>query len=156
MKKLKREYSVEVFPAGRDFRGEAVLRSVRELGVKGVSRVRTGKIFILKYGGKEFPSALTEIAEKILTDAVCEKFCVGERKRKGVGISVFPKQGVFDAEGKTLMDALAIAGITGIDSVSCGMKYTLFSEKPLSPKNCAFVAEKLLYNGVIEKVIIKK
>lgn len=156
MKKWKKEYYLEVFPRGRDLQAEAIKKEIRELGIRGISSVKTGKIYLLNGNlGNKSGQVLKRIACELLTDPVNEDFSLKKREEKGVKITIFFKPGVLDIEGKRILEALKIMGIKGISEAHRGKRYIINTSRHLPPATYRFIAEKLLYNKVIEKAEIK-
>ncbi len=149
-----KEYYLEIFPVTKDFKGEEVLQDLHDLGIEDIQEVLTSKVYILQ--GSLANKDIERIAKELLTDPVHEKFTIGERREKGIRITVFFKPGVLDLESKRVLEALKIMGIEGIISVKTVRCYIIRSAAQLSVDACRNFSEKLLYNKVIEEAEIKE
>ena len=149
------EFIVEVFPRGKDFDGMDIASDIKEIGIKGVSRVSTSRLYVMSIPGSGIDDAAKErIASEILTDPVSEEFSITRRKADGVDITVSFKPGVLDLEGRRVVEALDITGNPGISEARAMRRYIIKFEQPPDAGVCDYLSSSLLYNKVIQKADI--
>ena len=138
-------YQKGVFDPG----SQGLCSDILDLGIKGITAVETGSIFLIK--GKISPGSLTNIAQKLLVDPVTQEFYSGKRAlpKGAVSVEVWFKEGVTDTVGETARKGIADLGITGEFAVSTARRYLLYG-KNISEKKAAAIAGRLLANEVIQ------
>ncbi len=150
MRKLKKEYYIEVYPKMR--MSDETENDLKVMGMRGVFSVRRSKLYALK--GNLDKEKISEIASLLLSDPVSELFSLGTVVCHGVNITIFPKPSVLDIEGRTAEEAIKIMGISGVDRVRSGRKIVIETKKAPSKPLCKFVAERLFFNPIIEEAQI--
>ena len=122
---------------------------ILDLGIKGVTSVEIGSIFLIK--GKISPANLKKVAQELLVDPVIQEFYSGKRAlpKGAVSVEVWFKEGVTDTVGETARKGMADLGITGEFAVSTARRYLLYG-KNISEKKAAAIAGRLLANEVIQ------
>jgi len=151
---MEKEYFFEISPKGNDARGQEIEEGIRDLGINGIDSVASSRIFYL-YG--ELDDSRKErdiIGKELLSDPLCESYSLVPLTPSGSEIKVFFREGVLDIESVRVREALHIMGIDSIRKVRTARKYTIKGAKASDIGTCGFIAEKLLYNKVIEEVSI--
>ena len=138
-------YRKGVFDPG----SQGLCSDILDLGIKGITAVETGSIFLIK--GKISPASLTKVARELLADPVTQEFYSGKRALpKGtVSVEVWFKKGVTDTVGETARKGIADLGVTGEFAVSTARRYLLYG-KNISKKKTEAIANRLLANEVIQ------
>ncbi|MBN2406584.1 MAG: phosphoribosylformylglycinamidine synthase subunit PurS [Elusimicrobia bacterium] len=151
----EKEYFFEVYSRGADPRGSELCEELSDLGIKGVTGIYTGNLFYL-YGdlGEKEGELRQRIGKELLTDSVIEEYSVDRKNMKGSEIVVFFREGVLDIGAVRVLEALDIMGIRGIVRARTARRYVLSREGGVSAEESAYIAEKLLYNKIIERAEI--
>lgn len=138
-------YRKGVFDPG----SRGLCNDILDLGIKGITAVETGSIFLIK--GKISPANLKKVAQELLVDPVIQEFYSGKRAlpKGAVSVEVWFKEGVTDTVGETARKGMADLGITGEFVVSTARRYLLYG-KNISEKKAAAIAGRLLANEVIQ------
>jgi len=138
-----------------DPNSQGLCSDILDLGIKGITAVETGSIFLIK--GKISPAGLKKVAQELLADPVTQGFYSGKRALpKGtVSVEVWFKEGVTDTVGETARKGIADLGITGEFTVSTARRYLLYG-KNISEKKAAAIANRLLANEVIQTYKIQE
>lgn len=148
---------VEVFlkKEQKDAKGEGILKDIKDLGIKGVNKVKTGQLYFLE--GEFSPKEAHLLSQKLLTDPVVQEFKLGVPGKIlapskffsfGWVILVAFNPGVTDSVAESVLRGAEVMGIKGIKNVHTGQKYTLFGRlAEIEVKN---IAERLLSNKVIQ------
>ena len=138
-------YQKGVFDPGR----QGICSDILDLGIKGITAVETGSIFLIK--GKISPANLKKVARELLADPVTQEFYSGKRAlpNGAVSVEVWFKEGVTDTVGETARKGIDDLGITGEFAVSTARRYLLYG-KNISEKKAAAIAGRLLANEVIQ------
>ena len=142
-------YRKGVFDPG----SRGLCNDILDLGIKGITAVETGSIFLIK--GKISPAGLKKVAQELLVDSVTQEFYSGKRvlPKRAVSVEVWFKEGVTDTVGETAQKGMADLGITGEFSVSTAKRYLLYG-KNISESKAADIANRLLANEVIQNYTI--
>jgi len=142
-------YRKGVFDPG----SRGLCNDILDLGIKGITAVETGSIFLIK--GKISPANLKKVAQELLVDPVTQEFYSGKRALpKGtISVEVWFKEGVTDTVGETARKGIADLGITGEFAVSTARRYLLYG-KNISESKAADIANRLLANEVIQNYTI--
>lgn len=150
---IKNKINIEVFYKNGNPEEKELIYEIKDLGLNEIKQVKYSRIYQLEYSKMKDKQIFDRIAREILIDPVVEDFVIGEKKEKGIKIKVFFRPGVLDVEGQRVIEALDITKIKGISRARKIRKYTIL---PVSvPRDSLnFVAEKLLYNKVIEEIQI--
>ena len=138
-------YRKGVFDPG----SKGICSDILDLGVKGITAVETGSIFLIK--GNFSKTSLRKIARELLADPITQDFYYGKRAlpRGAVSVEVWFKEGVTDTVGETARKAIADLGITGECSISTAKRYLLYGQN-ISKKKTEVIASRLLSNEVIQ------
>ena len=134
-----------------DALGNSVAADVRDLGIGGVTHVRTARIFVLE-GGISREQA-DRIARELLSDPITEDYSINAPRLSGDGatvVRVARKPGVMDPVAHSTMRGIRDMGLAA-ESVRTATAYALHGR--LSEAERRAVAEKILANGVIEDAI---
>ena len=132
-----------------DPNSQGLCGDIMDLGIKGITAVETGSIFLIK--GKISPANLKKVAQELLVDPVTQEFYSGKRTlpKGAISVEVWFKEGVTDTVGETARKGIADLGITGEFAVSTARRYLLYG-KNISKKKAADIAGRLLANEVIQ------
>ncbi len=139
-----------------DPHAEGVAGEIRELGIEGVERVESAKLFFL-YGDLGADDA-RRAAQELLADPVTQRFElfsaerpeeVGGSQPAGAVVEVHLKPGVMDPEAASAAAAIGDMGLS-VSSVRSGRRYELFGQ--VSEPQREAIARKLLANTVIEDI----
>ena len=138
-------YRKGVFDPG----SQGLCSDILDLGIKGITAVETGSIFLIK--GKISPDGLKKIARELLVDPVTQEFYSGKRAlpKGAVSVEVWFKEGVTDTVGETARKGITDLGIAGEFAVSTARRYLLYG-KNISKKKTGAIANRLLANEVIQ------
>ena len=141
---------VALKPGSPDGAGESVLADARHLGVAGIERCRTVRVFVLEadWGAKEAARAAAEL----LADRVVDAFKVDGPVLDEQGASVLEvhrRPGVMDPAAASIAKGLALLGLPA-KSVRTARKYVF--RGAAGRKELQVLADKLLANAVIEEV----
>ncbi|MFH1416187.1 MAG: phosphoribosylformylglycinamidine synthase subunit PurS [Elusimicrobiota bacterium] len=151
---LEKEYFFEISLKGRDAIGREIEEGVRDLGIDGIDAVAASRIFYLYGELDESRKEQDLIAKELLSDPLCESYSLLPVESDGAEIKVFFKEGVLDIESVRVCEALHIMGIDSIKKVRTARKYIIKGGNASDSGICRFIAEKLLYNKVIEEARI--
>ncbi len=142
-----------------DAQGAAVLRSIHELGLTGVTRAAFSRLYLLE--GPLAEAQVRRIAEELLTDPITERFSLlrggDDRDLPGEGfdacIEVHLKGGVMDPVAASALAAVADMGLAAQRLViSTARLYRLAGLQ--SAAQAETVARRLLCNDCIETAYI--
>ncbi|NQT19465.1 MAG: phosphoribosylformylglycinamidine synthase subunit PurS, partial [Planctomycetes bacterium] len=135
-----------------DALGNSVAADVRDLGISGISQVRTARIFILE--GDLGETQVRRVAGELLSDPIIENYAVNESVLKEEPhvsvVRVMRKPGVMDPVAHSTLRGIRDMRLA-VDSVTTAHAYALRGD--LSEKQKHTIAEKILANAVIEDVI---
>jgi len=135
-----------------DALGSSVAADIRDLGISGVTDVRTTRIFVL--AGEIDRDQVERIARELLSDPVTERFAVNESLLKaGPGVTVIRvmrKPGVTDPVAHSTLRGIRAMGLNA-DSVTTARGYALYGE--ITDTQRQTIAEKILANPIIENVL---
>jgi len=137
--------------------GEGIKRDILDLGIKEVESVDFAQVFFLD-GDIEQADA-ERIAKELLADPVAQEFEVCKQRvvgdgEKGDGVHVVEiahNPGVMDPWEESCMKGIADIGIKGVRAVKTAKKFTIKAD--LEREKIDFIAEKLLYNKLIQHVV---
>ena len=137
--------------------GQGILKDIRDLAVKGV----TGARFALRYylDGDINEAQARRIAEELLIDKITQEYSLDEggfrhdaNGCKTIEIAYNP--GVMDPVEEAVLKAIADMGISGVSSVRTAKQYLLKGK--ISEGALKTISEKLLYNKVIQHIVIQE
>jgi phosphoribosylformylglycinamidine synthase len=136
---------------------EGLKKDIKDLGIKDVRGVEYIQVYTIR--GNFFRKELCRIAEDVLTDKVSQEcsydgpFRVKRSKRCHV-IEIAYNPGVMDPVEESVMKAAKDMGITGITSTGTSKKYVI--KGPISKKQVDKVTDRLLYNKIIQHVVVHR
>jgi len=141
-----------------DAYGDSILKSIKDLGVKNITDVRTTKLY--KFVSELSKNELSKICIELLIDQVAQEYIVQQGrnvlsnrkfpKEKGTTvIEVWLKKGVTDAVGESIKKAIKDMGITKNIEVHTGDKYILKGHLKENEKR--LIATRLLANEIIQE-----
>jgi len=138
-------YRKGVFDPG----SQGICGDILDLGIKGITSVEIGSIFLIK--GKISAAGLAKVARELLADPVTQEFYSGKRvlPKRAVSVEVWFKEGVTDTVGETARKGIADLNISGEFTVATARRYLLYG-KNVSKKKAAAIAGRLLANEVIQ------
>ncbi len=142
-------YRIEIWPREGmgDPHAQSVAAQVKELGVGGVTAVRSARLFFV--AGELDEAALNRLAAELLADPVTERFSLGASPDSGSVIEVHLKPGVMDPVAASTQQAAVDMGIP-IAAVTTGRRYEFAGQMTCEERER--IAKKLLANAVIEDV----
>ncbi|MDO8525520.1 MAG: phosphoribosylformylglycinamidine synthase subunit PurS, partial [Candidatus Omnitrophota bacterium] len=138
-----------------DALGESVKRDIEDLGFKGrIKEVHTVQVYLLDGDLEE--RQVKKISEDLLIDPVTQDYAYkgnvfNEKNYKVVEIAYNP--GVMDPVEESAKKAIIDLGITGVKALRTSRKYLIRGN--LSYRNIHSIAENILYNKVIQRVVPK-
>ena len=136
-----------------DALGEAVKKDIEDLGFEGkIKEVRAVQVYLLDGSLEEHH--VKKICEDLLIDPVTQIYAydghiAGEKDYKVVEVAYNP--GVMDPVEESAKKAIADLGVHGLETVKTAKKYLIRGD--LSYNNIHSIAEKILYNKVIQHVV---
>jgi phosphoribosylformylglycinamidine synthase len=134
-----------------DVQGKSVLHDIRELGFDSVSEVKFARVFIID---GEFDQAFAQrIASELLSDTVCEEYCIGRRPSSGADshiIEVHLKSGVTDPVARSVEAAIADMGVN-VEMVRTARKYEIFGQ--FGDEQMELIQRRVLANDCIEDAV---
>ena len=131
-----------------DAAGNEILRSIAELGVRGVEAVTVVNLYRIE--GDLSEEEVRRIAREILADRISQKSRIrrcGSRRIQGRYAEVWLKPGVTDPVAETTVRAIRDIGIRTEVSVATGIRY-LFSGN-VSRQTVDTICSSLLVNSLI-------
>jgi len=145
----------------RDKHGEHIRHEVSELGVKGISAVGYSSVYKIE-GGLSRQEA-ERIAGRLLIDPITEQYSIlqetgprpGQEGREAIArvVEIWLKKGVTDTVADSVSKAVKDIGINEPLKIKTGHKF-VFTGK-ISPVSLKRVAQKLLYNPMIQECLIR-
>ncbi|MDD5438841.1 MAG: phosphoribosylformylglycinamidine synthase subunit PurL [Candidatus Omnitrophica bacterium] len=134
--------------------GEGVKKDIAELGIRGVKHVRFIQVYFLEGCLKR--TAIPHIARMLLADPVTQEFsCFKPFSHEGGTchiVEVGYNPGVMDPVEASALKALGDLNIPGVDSVRTARKFLIRGD--VEESTVRFMSEKLLYNKVIQHIVI--
>jgi len=151
--------------------GQGILKDIRDLGIK---EVRDARFALLYYISGDISKAqIRRIAEELLIDRITQEYAIentehGARStpacRQGRNhgpqaagyrvVEVAYNPGVMDPVEEAVLKAIADMGISGVSSVRTAKQY--FLEGRIAESALKIITEKLLYNKVIQHIVIQE
>lgn len=141
--------------------GEGILKDVRDLPVKGVREARFGMLYYLE--GDINDAQAKRIAEELLIDKITQEYFLDASDGRGTidarrwntngykTVEIAYNPGVMDPVEESLLKALKDMGISGVSSVRTAKEYMFKGD--ISDAALRGIAEKLLYNKVIQHIV---
>ncbi len=136
---------------------EGLKKDIQDLGIKGVTATEYIQVYTLE--GNFTKNDLKTIAIDILTDSVSQE-CkhdssfVSKSSRNVHVIEIAYNPGVMDPVQESVEKAIKDVGINGVESLSTSKKYII--KGGVSKKQVEHIADKLLYNKVIQHSVTEK
>jgi len=135
-----------------DALGNSVAADIRDLGIGGISEVRTARIFVLE--GDLNSEQAGRVARELLSDPVTERFAIDESLLKGgdgvTVMRVMRKPGVTDPVAASTLRGIRAMGLKA-GSVTAAHAYALHGR--IGSEQQQIIAEKILANPIIENVL---
>jgi len=142
----------------RDPAGEGIKRDIIDLGIGRVKDVKMVQVYILE--GRLSRGELKKISQTLLVDPIIqesrygalgdEKFITKPKKNKYI-VEIAYNPGVMDPWEESTLKGIKDLGIKGINGVKTGRQYMISGT--LNKAQISQVAEKLLYNKVIQHIV---
>lgn len=131
-----------------DARAHHLARDIADLGIRGVTGVREGSVYLLEGAVSARERAL--IAKELLTDPVTQASRAGRRKPPAAttALEVRLRPGVTDTVGETALRGIRDLGLTGVRSVAAARRY-FFSGPGANRETVSEIARRLLASEVI-------
>lgn len=142
-----------------DIVGGGILEDIADLGIAGVTSVRTVQIYWIE--GNIDSQAVERICSNLLADPVTQHYIYGEIKddlpSQGVRSALFTntwaieirfKSGVTDAVADSVLKGIRDANIMGVQAAQTGEKYWI--QGSLDRAQLEIIAQRLLANEVIQ------
>ena len=133
--------------------GAAVKKDIQDIGFgRRVSEAKAIQVYLLE--GELEERHIKKICEYLLIDPVTQRYSYGTDRSSEKGykiVEVAYNPGVMDPVEESAKKAIMDLGITGIRSVRTAKKYLI--KGSLSHREILSIAEKLLYNKVIQHIV---
>lgn len=144
-------------PTATDAMGDGIKKDIQDLGINGVSYVKTRKLYMID--GELSEEDIKNICENLLTDSVTQfyEYKGSDHHTDDTGswiVEVVYKPGVTDAVGDSTVKGIRDMGILGVNSAKTGQKYIIGGS--LSESDIEIICKRLLANEVIQNYIYKK
>lgn len=144
-------------PTATDAIGNGIKKDIEDLGINGVSYVKTRQVYIID--GELSESDIKNICENLLTDNVTQfyEYKGSDHHSDDSGawvVEISYKPGVTDAVGDSTVKGIKDMDIEGVDSVKTGQRYII--KGSLSESDIEIICKRLLANEVIQNYIYEK
>lgn len=144
-------------PTATDAIGNGIKKDIEDLGINGVSYVKTRQVYIID--GELSESDIKNICENLLTDSVTQfyEYKGSDHHSDDSGawvVEISYKPGVTDAVGDSTVKGIKDMDIEGVDSVKTGQRYII--KGSLSESDIEIICKRLLANEVIQNYIYEK
>ena len=131
-----------------------IIKNAGDLGIAGIDRVHYIRVYVL-YGNLS-EKDVTQIAEKILTDPVTEKYSysgpvIAVSDSQTHVVEIFHNPGVMDPVETSVLKAVRDMNVPELEEVRTAKKYLITGS--ISKSQVRKLAEKLLYNKVIQHTV---
>ena len=136
-----------------DPHGEGILGDIRDMGIAGVERVRSSRVYVIE--GELTREDAERIAASLVADPVDEVSSLdgsplGGRGERPVVLSVVRKVGVMEPAAASVLKGIADMGLAA-SSVRIARRYALYGK--VTDDELDVISSKVLANEVIEEVI---
>ncbi len=135
-----------------DGRANALLDSVRDLGIEGIRSFQVGNLYLLQ--GALDAATLERICKDLLCDPIAEESFIGKNHLPGFEGSLTAKvtyhPGVTDAAADTVLEALRLLSVESVKKVATGKVYRMETESGVTQDAIETVCERVLANPVIQ------
>ncbi len=140
---------------------QGILKDIRDLPVNGVREARFGTLYYIE-GDINGPQA-RRIAEELLIDKITQEYSLDASDGRGTidagrwntndykTVEIAYNPGVMDPVEESLLKALKDMGISGVSSARTAKEYMFKGD--ISDAALREIAEKLLYNKVIQHIV---
>ncbi|MGQ9608082.1 MAG: phosphoribosylformylglycinamidine synthase subunit PurS [bacterium] len=144
-------------PTATDALGNGIKKDIEDLGINGVSYVKTRQVYIID--GELSESDIKNICENLLTDNVTQfyEYKGSDHHSDDSGawvVEISYKPGVTDAVGDSTVKGIKDMDIEGVNSVKTGQKYII--KGSLSESDIEIICKRLLANDVIQNYIYER
>lgn len=147
-------------PGIADVIGEGIKKDILDLNIKGVRDVEVIPVYLIS--GTLTRSHLETIAQKLLVDPITQVYSLNSHTQLlrrdtteylGVGanlhiVEVAYNPGVMDPVEESTKKGIADLGIEGVTSIKTAKRFII--EGHLSNRQLNYIAEKLLYNKIVQ------
>ena len=135
-------------PEVPDTVGQGILEDIADLGIGGITSVRTATIYWIE--GSLDAQSIDQIGSELLADPITQiyTFATSDNAAKSWTLEVQFKPGVTDAVGDSTVKGINDLGITSVTTVRTGHKYWLTGN--LNAEVLETIAQRLLMNDVIQ------
>ncbi len=144
---------IGIKPEYKDASGNAVKKDVIDLGINGVSQVKTFHIFYLL--GELSKKEIELTCQNLLTDQITQIFSINqplEQESDNVwSVEVAYNPGVMDPVAESTLKGIRDLGITTVFQVKTAMKYHVYGS--LTKIEKITIVEKLLSNKIIQHIV---
>ena len=151
-------YKIEIFHKDGvfDAEGEKVKSDIRDLGISGITKVKTEQLYIID--GNLTDKEIETVCKELLIDSVVQEYRIvdfqtitshTQTESDIYSIEVFYKKGVTDAVGESTLKAIKDMGIENVNSVRTGRKYLLIGS--LAESDLGKIATRILANTVVQE-----
>lgn len=154
---MKWKIEIGYKPTATDAMGDGIKKDIEDLGISGVSYVKTRKLYMID--GELSEEDIKNICENLLTDSVTQfyEYKGSDHHIDDTGswiVEVAYKPGVTDAVGDSTVKGIRDMGIQGVISAKTGQKYII--KGSLSESDIEIICKRLLANDVIQNYIYEK
>lgn len=144
-------------PGVFDAVGEGIKNSILDLGIAGVEDARFSQIYVLR--GELSDDQVRMICAQLLADPVSQEYSVNAGSLPWSGGDTFVVEiaynpGVMDPAEASVLKGIRDLGIEGAQGVTTARKY--YIKGRISRPQLEMIAEKLLYNKLIQHVVADK
>ncbi|MFH1775956.1 MAG: phosphoribosylformylglycinamidine synthase subunit PurL [Candidatus Omnitrophota bacterium] len=138
--------------------GRHLMKSIYDLGIKSVSEVKMVQVYLIE--GDVDENQIYLICEEILRDKVIQDYRVVDCNIEPHPLPEEPvykvleiayNRGVMDPWEESIQKGIKDLGVRGAGSIKTGRKYLIKGK--ITAKQLNFIAEKLLYNKVIQHIV---
>ncbi len=145
-----KNWKIEVYykPEVPDTVGDGILEDIADLGISGVTSVRTATVYWIE--GALNTQTVDRIGSELLADPITQTYTSTNQgnNSKNWTLEVQFKPGVTDAVGDSTVKGIQDLGITDVTTVRTGHKYRLTGD--LNAEVVETIAQRLLMNDVIQ------
>ncbi len=144
---------IGVKPSNKDSFSQSIKKGILDLGIRGVSQVRSYQIFYLY--GKLSNIEIELICQNLLVDQITQSYTINETlkiERNSVWeVEITYNPGVMDPVEESTLKGIRDLGISSISRVKTAMKYHIYGAITEAEKTT--IIEKILANKLIQHVV---
>lgn len=137
----------------KDSWSQAILKDIADLGITGISGVKTFQIYYIL--GELTSQEIELICQNLLVDQITQRHAVNQpleaTQDKIWSVEITYNPGVMDPVEESTLKGIRDLGISSVSRVKTAMKYHIIGE--LSDSEKATIIEKILTNKVIQHVV---